>query len=91
MVAKLFDPCPKVVMPTLASRKALATAAVGLVIVGLVFLLGGAAVYLQRTSQSSQLPMPPGLPTNPDATIGIVCMVIGVVVVASGVAMQVLG
>jgi hypothetical protein len=75
----------------LASRKGAAAAAIGLIVVGLIFLLGGAAVYLQRASQSSQLPMPPGLPTNPDATIGLVCMVMGVVIVASGVAMQVLG
>jgi hypothetical protein len=75
----------------LTSRRAVATAAIGLILVGLIFLLGGAAVYFQRTNESSQLPMPPGLPTNPDATIGIVCMVIGAVVIASGVSMQVLG
>jgi hypothetical protein len=75
----------------MASRRAVATAAVGLIMVGLAFLLGGAAVYFQRAAQSSQLPMPPGLPTNPDATIGIICMVIGAVIIASGISMQVLG
>jgi hypothetical protein len=75
----------------LMSRKALAAAAIGLIIVGVIFLVGGAAVYLQRTSKSSQLPMPPGLPANPDATIGIVCMVMGAVIIASGISMQLLG
>lgn len=75
----------------MANRKGLAAAVIVLVVVGLAVVLGGLAVYLQRNSPISQLPMAPGLPANPDATIGIIAMVMGVVMIASGVCMQFLG
>lgn len=75
----------------LTGRRAAVTAAVVLVVVGLVVLLGGAALYLQKDSSISNLPMGPGLPSNPDATMGIVGMVMGAVMIASGVLMQILG
>ncbi len=75
----------------LPARRGVATAAVVLMLVGLAVLLGGAAVYLQKNAAISNLPMAPGLPANPDATIGIIGMVMGAVMIASGVCMQILG
>lgn len=72
-------------------RRGQATTPLVLIVVGLAVLLGGLAVYLQSASPYSQLPMAPGLPTNPDATIGIIFMVLGAVMTASGIFMQFFG
>jgi uncharacterized membrane protein len=68
----------------LASRKKQFVPTVVLIVIGFILLLAGAGIYLERTAINSQLPMAPGLPTNPDATIGIICMVLGFGIVISG-------
>jgi hypothetical protein len=68
----------------LASRNKRFVPTVVLIVIGFVFLLAGAGVYLQRTATNSQLPMAAGIPTDPDATIGIVCMVLGFGIVVAG-------
>ena len=68
----------------MASRKKRFVPTVVLIVIGFVFLLAGAGVYIQRTAISSQLPMSAGIPTDPDATIGIVCMVLGFGIVVAG-------
>lgn len=75
----------------LTGRRAATTAAVVLILVGMVVMLGGAALYLQKNAAISNLPMGPGLPANPDATIGIIGMVMGAVMIASGIFMQLFG
>jgi hypothetical protein len=68
----------------LVSRTKRFVPTVVLIVIGFIFLLAGAGVYLERTAVNSQLPMSPGLPADPDATIGIICMVLGFGIVISG-------
>jgi hypothetical protein len=68
----------------LANRKNRVIPTIIVIVIGFILLLAGAGVYLERTSINSQLPMSPGLPTNPDSTIGIICVVLGVGIVISG-------
>jgi len=62
-----------------------------LIIVGLLVVIAGTGVYMQEASPSSHLPMPPGLPTNPDATIGVIFVALGVLILASGIVLVAIG
>lgn len=64
---------------------------IGLMVIGVLLVLAGVGVYSERNAPNSQIPMAPGLPSNPDATIGIIIMGLGVAMVVSGLCVAVIG